>query len=148
MRPGQSRKQLPERLREALRRSADEEPLEKRIFDEFLLQHRPQSTPKSNDLLVQMATRLRRLESSMQVLRKDLLSKEKKLKDLEEENANLSAEIKLDFLYSATFFSDSRVVRSKLIILVETKNNYFFGFFNILFIFLFLIFWFSGFLVF
>ena len=55
-----------------------------------------------------------------------------------------SAEIKLYTPRLTFVFSDSRVVRSKLIILVETKNNYFFGFFNILFIFLFLIFWFSG----
>ena len=45
-----------------------------------------------------------------------------------EDEANFAAtgaEIKFTFRSSATSFSDSRVVRSKLIILVETKKNLF-----------------------
>ena len=61
-----------------------------------------------------------------------------------------SAEIKFEFLlYSPRLhflFSDSRVGRSTLIILVETKNLKYFWIFY--FFFSFLVFWFSDFLIF
>jgi len=97
------KKQLPERLREALKRQQmrDENErrpsprrshsIERRMVEDVLgeqQQQRPRTSSRE-DLLVHMATRLRRLEGAMQVLRKDLAAKEQRLEELRAENGLL-----------------------------------------------------------
>ena len=94
------KKQLPERLREALKRQkaifsggAEEcYEVERRIVEDLLKAERTSTSTSSRtkpDAMVQMATRLRRLESSMRSLKRDVLTKDARLAELEDENARL-----------------------------------------------------------
>lgn len=115
-----AKKQLPERLREALRRHhdiygilADESPslafqgmddshsIERRILDEMSqgcakVPNTASGGIQGSDLVARMASRLRRVERALHLLRADITVKSRRLQDLQAENAQLRRAVNSD----------------------------------------------------